>query len=145
MTLMLKHWRIIVLIGFVLFVMTFPCPPFTLKCSTLEGTSVFTQTLMAHCGSSVTNVTRLSTSNVALRNLKIVLGVRGLFVHFFVADNSKVQLLLDLICPPFYCLLISFSSNMGRNKLCPNGEEKEKSTGGSSHKNQHLNQWPAGI
>ena len=107
MTLMLKHWKIIVLIGVVLFVMTSPCPPFTLKCNTWEGTSVFTQTLMAHCGSSVTNVTHLSTSNVPLRNLKIVLGVRDLFVHFIVADNSKVQLLV-LIYPPFFCFLISY-------------------------------------
>ena len=144
MTLMLKHWKIIVLIGVVLFVMTSPCPPFTLKCNTWEGTLVFTQILMAHCGSSVTNVTHLSILNVPLRNLKIVLEVKDLFVHFFVADNSKVQL-LDLVCPPFYYLLISFSSNMGRSKLCPDGEEQEKSTGGSAHKNQRLNQWPAGI
>ena len=34
MTLMLKHWKIIALIGVVLFVMTSPCPPFTLKCNT---------------------------------------------------------------------------------------------------------------
>ena len=152
MTLILKHWKIIALIGVVLFVMTSPCPTFTLKCNTWgvfiflqfaqfsnqltktwslgatecgvwigncnvkvwkstehklhniwhsvkfcinsgkrahprEGTSVFTQTLMAHCGSSVTNATHLSTSNVPLRNLKIVLGVRDLFAHFFVADN----------------------------------------------------------
>ena len=29
--------------------------------------------------------------------------------------------------------------------MCPDVEEKEKSTGGSAHKNQRLNQWPAGI
>ena len=34
---------------------------------------------------------------------------------------------------------------MGQNKMCPDVEEKETSTGGSAHKNQHLNQWPAGI
>ena len=43
----------------VLFVMTSPCPPFTLKCNTWEGTSVFTQTFMAHCGSNVTNATHV--------------------------------------------------------------------------------------
>ena len=59
---------------------------------------MFTQTLMAHCGSSVTNATHLSTS-------KIVLGVRDLFAHFFVADNSKVQL-LDLIYAQFFSFLI---------------------------------------
>ena len=148
MTLMLKHWKIIVLISVVLFVMTSPCPPFTLKCNTWEGTSVFTQTLMAHCGSSVTNVTHLFTLNVPLRNLKIVLRVRDLFVHFFAADNSKVQL-LDLIYPPFFCLLISFLcsfiSNMGRNKICPDGDERKEESGGSSYKNMKLNQWPAGI
>ena len=84
MTLMLKDWKIIALIGVVLFVMTSPCPPFTLKCNTWEGTSVFTQTLMAHCGSSVTNTTHLYTSNVPLRNMKIVLGVRDLFAHFLL-------------------------------------------------------------
>ena len=106
MTVMLNHWKIIDLIGVVLFVMTSPCPPFTLKCNTWEGTSVFTQTLMAHCGSSVTNATHLSTSNVSLRNLKIVLGVRDLFAHFFVADNSKAHL-LDLIYAQFFSFLIS--------------------------------------
>ena len=92
MTLMLKHWKIIALIGVVLFVMTSPCPPFTLKCNTWEGTSVFTQTLMTHCGSSVTNATHLSTSNVPLRNLKIVLWVRDLFAIFLL------QMILRFIC-----------------------------------------------
>ena len=103
---MLKHWKIIALIGVVLFVMTSPCPPFTLKSNTWEGTSVFTPTLMAHCGSRVTNVTHLSTSNVPLRNLKILLGVRDLFAHFFVADNSNVELLV-LIYAKFFSFLIS--------------------------------------
>ena len=147
---MLKHWKIIVLIGVVLFVMTSPCPPFTLKCNTWEETSVFTQTWMAHCESSVTNVTHLSTLNVKLRNLKIVLEVNALLVHFFVADNSEVEL-VDLLCPPFYYLLIfhysfcSFSSNMGQNKICPDGDERKEESGGSSHMNMKLNQWPAGI
>ena len=54
--------------------------------------------------------------------------------------NSKIHLLLDLICSYFYYLLI-----MGRKKMYPDVEEKEKSTGGSAHKNQRLNLWPAGI
>ena len=54
--------------------------------------------------------------------------------------NSKIHLLLDLIWSYFYYLLI-----MGRNNMCPDVEEKEKSTGGSAHKNQRLNRWPAGI
>ena len=55
--------------------------------------------------------------------------------------NSKIHLLLDLIWSYFYYYLLI----MGRNKMCPDVEEKEKSTGGSSHNNQRLNQWPAGI
>ena len=38
--------------------------------------------------------------------MKIVLGVRYLFAHFFVADNSKIQL-LDLIYAQFFSFLIS--------------------------------------
>ena len=34
---------------------------------------------------------------------------------------------------------------MGRNNMCPDVEEKEKSTDGSAHKNQRLNRWTAGI
>ena len=67
---------------------------------------MFTLTLMAHCGSSVTNATHLSTSNVPLRNIKIVLGIRDLFAHFLVADNSKVQLLV-LIYAQFFSFSIS--------------------------------------
>ena len=149
MTLMLKHWKIIPLIGVVLFVMTSPCPPFTLKCNTWEGTSVFTPTLMAHCGSSVTNATHLSTSNVPLRNVKIVLGVRDLFAHFFVADNSNVQLLV-FIYAQFFCFLISLLClfnfyNMGQNKIFQDVDERKEESGGSCHKNKKLNQWPAGI
>ena len=54
--------------------------------------------------------------------------------------NSKIHLLLDLIWSYFYYLLI-----MGRNNMCPDVEEKEKSTDGSAHKNQRLNRWTAGI
>ena len=151
MTHMLKPWKIKALIGVVLFVMIYPCPPSTLKCNIWEGTLVSILTSMAHCGSSVTNVTHPSTSNVPLRNQKIVSGLNVLFVHFFVADNSKFEL-LGFISPPVHCLLIfhyvlcSFSlKKMGRNKICPDSESKESSTGGSAHKNKRLNQWPAGI
>ena len=84
MTLMLKHSKIIPLIGVVLFVMTSPCHPFTFKSNTWDGTSVFTPTLMAHCRSSVTNATHLSTSNVPLRNLKIF------FPSGVIASSSDV-------------------------------------------------------
>ena len=153
MTHMLKPWKIKALIGVVLFVMIYPCPPSTLKCNIWEGTLVSILTSMAHCGSSVTNVTHPSTSNVPLRNQKIVSGLNVLFVHFFVADNSKFEL-LGFISPPVHCLLIfhyvlcSFSlKKMGRNKnkICPDSQSMELSTGGSAHKNKRLNQWPAGI
>ena len=130
------------LIGVVLFVMIYPCPPSTLKCNIWEGTLVSILTSMAHCGSSVTNVTHPSTSNVPQRNQKIVSGLNVLFVHFFVADNSKFQL-LGFIYPPVHCILIfhyvlcSFSlKKMGRNKnkICPDSDSKESSTGGSAHK-----------
>ena len=142
MTHMLKPWKIKALIGVVLFVMIYPCPPSTLKCNIWEGTLVSILTSMAHCGSSVTNVTHPSTSNVPLRNQKIVSGLNVLFVHFFVADNSKFEL-LGFISPPVHCLLIfhyvlcSFSlKKMGRNKICPDSDSKESSTGGSAHKNK---------
>ena len=151
MTHMLKPWKINTLIGVVLFVMIYPCPPSTLKCNIWEGTLVSILTSMAHCGSSVTNVTHPSTSNVPLRNQKIVSGLNVLFVHFFVADNSKFEL-LGFISSPVHCLLIfhyvlcSFSlKKMGRNKICPDSDSKESSTGGSAHKGKSLNQWPAGI
>ena len=151
MTHMLKPWKIKALIGVVLFVMIYPCPPSTLKCNIWEGTLVSILTSMAHCGSSVTNVTHPSTSNVPQRNQKIVSGLNVLFVHFFVADNSKFEL-LGFISPPVHCILIfhyvlcSFSlKKMGRNKICPDSDSKESSTGGSAHKGKSLNQWPAGI
>ena len=34
---------------------------------------------------------------------------------------------------------------MGQNKICPDGDERKEESGGSSHKNKKLNQWPAGI
>ena len=119
MTHMLKPWKINTLIGVVLFVMIYPCPPSTLKCNIWEGTLVSILTSMAH----------------------------------FVADNSKFEL-LGFISPPVHCLLIfhyvlcSFSlKKMGRskNKICPDSDSKESSTGGSAHKGKSLNQWPAGI
>ena len=34
---------------------------------------------------------------------------------------------------------------MGLNKMCLYGDERKEKSGGSSHKNKKLNQWPAGI
>ena len=139
---MLKPWKIKAYFGIVLFVMIYPCPPSTLKCNIWEGTLVSILTSMAHCGSSVTNVTHPFTSNVPLRNQKIASGLNVLFVHFFVADNSKFEV-LGFIYTPVHCLLIfhyalcSFIlKKMGRNKnkLCQDSDSLESSTGGSANK-----------
>ena len=83
-----------------------PMSPLHIEMQHLGGdVSVYTD-LDGTLWSSVTNATHLSTSNVPLRNLKIVLGVRDLFAHFFVADNSKVELLV-LIYAQFCSFLIS--------------------------------------
>ena len=152
-----KPWKMLVLIGVVLFAMISPCLPWKLKCNILGETLAFIQTLMAQSGSSVTNVTHLSTSNVpllVLKKLKIAFAISALFVLFFVAESFEIMfkcvLLLYLICP-FYCILIShflvsFSFKMVKPAKFPKDNEEERGKKeGSSHKGKQLNQWPPGI
>ena len=153
-----KPWKMLVLIGVVLFAMISPCLPLKLKCNILGETLAFIQTLMAQSGSSVTNVTHLSTSNVpllVLKKLKIAFAISVLFVLFFVAESFEIEfkcvLLLSFICP-FYCLLIfhyflvSFSFKMVQPARFPKDNEDERGKReASSHKGKQLNQWPPGI